>query len=40
MRRTDPANAELARAEMILTAAFPVSLDSPADLVALIKKLG
>lgn len=39
VRRTDPANPELARAERILEAAFPTDLNTPHDMLAMLTKL-
>lgn len=39
VRRTDPANPELARAERILEAAFPPDLQTPTDMLAMLNKL-
>ena len=39
VRRTNPESIELKRAEAILTAAFGVPMDTPADMVAALAKL-
>lgn len=39
VRRTDPTNAELARAEAILAEAFPPDFRTPADMLAALSRL-